>query len=133
MQCLWLLDPLPAESAWEKERRGNSGKLGGGSRIPAAAGSYFQGWGDSGEEEQHARSSVLSGVLHSFPTTRGILAAQPCALAGSAKAARFPARWLALSGPTWFTFIENPLFAFRRFCFQSQSASQNELFSGQPG
>lgn len=128
-----LLDQLPAESAREKERRGSSGKLVGGSRIPAAAGGYFQRWGDSGGEEQHARSGVLSGALYSFPTTWGILAAEPCVLAGSAKAGRFPAKWLALSGPTWFRFIENPLFAFRRFCFPSQSASQNELFSGQPG
>lgn len=45
----------------------------------------------------------------------------------------FPAGWLAMSGPTWFRFSENPLFVFGRPCFQSPSALRNELLSsGQP-
>lgn len=42
--------------------------------------------GVTAEERSSMQAAVLSRAMCSFPTTRGILAAEPCTLASSAKA-----------------------------------------------
>lgn len=126
---------VTASSVWRKEGRGNTEK-------PCADNCQlvFQQWlgaflgaGVTVEEISSMQVTALSGAMCSFATAQGILAAEPHALDNSATVGCLRARWYVKSGPTWFRFRENPLFAFGRFCLQSQSALQNELlFSGQP-
>lgn len=84
---IYIVAP-PVDGAWRKERRGNTGKVCTGSWQVASQQWLvaFPGAEVTAEERSSMQAAVPSKVMYSFPKTQGNLAADPCALASSAKA-----------------------------------------------